>query len=208
RKRGDLERVVDLAVRHALPVELHGATVYYQWSSSAGVRSWEKVSLHLWYWLDRKVCPASLKRWATAAKGLGMTCLDPSFFDRVRVHYTAAPVILDHNKRPLPDPLAVDEKGSLRRGVIRGRDATAPAFWLDEDAHRALEAREEQARVAELARRRQHQRRAMRSPAGRGTEQERARARLDRMADRFGEIPAASNGKKAGVGRAHPWLHG
>lgn len=115
-----------------MPGPFAKAECVYKLSSSAGLNGWGTVSLHLWYWLDRRVHDLSLREYLKAAK------LDPSFAKAVQPHYTADPIFEDG----VPDPLA-----GKRMGRLRGLECVAPSELLGGDAWRARdEARREEAR--------------------------------------------------------------
>ena len=73
-----------------LPTEFHNATVHYQLSGSAGVSTLERVSAHLFFWLNRPATSAQLKQWAKAVNHQ-RTLIDEAVFNPVQPHYTAAP---------------------------------------------------------------------------------------------------------------------
>ena len=73
-----------------LPKEFHNVTVHYQLSGSAGVFTLERVSAHLFFWLDRPATSAQLKQWAMAVNHQHKL-IDEAVFTPVQPHYTAAP---------------------------------------------------------------------------------------------------------------------
>jgi Family of unknown function (DUF5906) len=74
----------------SLPSEFSGAPCHWQLSSSAGhPDSAGKLKAHLWFWLNRKISSAELKEWAEVFKEVG---IDPSLYQTIQAHYTAAPV--------------------------------------------------------------------------------------------------------------------
>ena len=91
---------------------LQGVTCHWQWSASAGVKSWSVIKAHLWFWLDRPVDDASLANWAREARKMGVP-VDPSLMESVQIHYTADPVFEGR-----PDPIV--EAGMLRSFLIEG----------------------------------------------------------------------------------------
>lgn len=98
----------EAAIRHLislLPPEFHNVTCLWQWSSSAGVKGWDNLRAHLWFWLDRGVHDDDLRRWAKTND----VKIDGSLFNAVQVHYTAAPIFED-----VPDPVR------RRSGLLRG----------------------------------------------------------------------------------------
>jgi hypothetical protein len=194
--RVSLEAAVEAVIAKLLPPGLHAASVYYQWSCSAGVKPWSQYRLHLWFWLDRRVHRASLKRWAKGVDGI-----DASFFDSVRIHYTARPIFLDHLGGQLPDIMGTDSKGSLRSGVISGASdvATAPDEWLDLPAHIAVERLEKVARADETRRRLAAQRNAQSTPVGRAMYRDQAEGFLRSIIDSITRDLPAKGGRYAHV---------
>lgn len=106
-----------------LPDEFHGVTCHVQWTSSQGMAQPGTLSARLWYWLEEPAEDRVLREWAKAKNAaivlrLGVAearaLLDPSLFNPVQPHYTAAPVFLDG----IPDPLP-------RRGFLLAGGADA-----------------------------------------------------------------------------------
>jgi len=121
--RDEAQALVRYVADHFLPRAWQGATVAYRWTSSAGLRGWSTLSLHLGLWLERAVYDVSLRRWA-ATWGRPV---DPSTCGSVHPIYTAAPLFLDG-----ADPL--EAAGIPRVGLVEGeRDEVAvPAScWSD-----------------------------------------------------------------------------
>lgn len=85
-----------------LPYEFHDVSAVWQLSASAGMKP--GLRAHLWYWMDQPATGAQLKTWA---KALGS--VDPSFFENVRIHYTADPMFQ-----------GVDDPVTARLGRIDG----------------------------------------------------------------------------------------
>lgn len=84
---------IELAARFAvelLPEWLHGVSFVAQWSQSAGRDGYTKAKLHLWFWLDRPVCCASLSEWSST-----IAALDPAVCRPVQPIYTSRPIIED-----------------------------------------------------------------------------------------------------------------
>ena len=104
------------AVRASMPHPWRDAATVYRLSASAGVNGWDKVSLHLWFWLDRPVFDKSLKNYAKS-RGLG----DSSLFSAVQVHYTADPIFI-----------GMDDPVKQRLGMLPGEPVVkVPAELLD-----------------------------------------------------------------------------
>ncbi len=92
-----------------LPHELRTVSYHFQLSSSAGIYDQTVISVHLWFWLDRPVTDAEMKRWGKAANtAAGRVLIDTSLFNDVQPHYTAAPLF-----EGMRDPFAA------RSGLIR-----------------------------------------------------------------------------------------
>ena len=86
-----------------LPNEFHNASYHWQLSSSAGVFDNTKVSIHFWFWLTSPVPDADLKIWAMHVNAAaGFKLIDPSLFQHVQAHYTAAPIF-----KGLADPFPI-----------------------------------------------------------------------------------------------------
>ena len=104
------------AVRASMPQPWRDAAAVYRLSASAGVNGWDKVSLHLWFWLDRPVFDKSIKNYAKSLR-LG----DSSLFSAVQVHYTADPIFI-----------GMDDPVKQRLGMLPGEPMVkAPAELLD-----------------------------------------------------------------------------
>lgn len=96
-----------------LPQEFRDASYHWQLSSSAGLFDASKVSAHLWFWLDRPVADGDLKRWAKHIKEVkGFELIDPSVFQHVQPHYTAAPIF-----KGMEDPFPA------RSGLVHGKQS-------------------------------------------------------------------------------------
>lgn len=97
-----------------LPEEFHHCSYHWQLSSSAGLLNDGKVSMHIWFCLDRPVPDWDLKYWATAWNQAhsdlvaGKSIIDTLLFNDVQAHYTAAPTFID-----MEDPFPV------RSGLVR-----------------------------------------------------------------------------------------
>jgi hypothetical protein len=121
--------------RGRLPEEFRDAACAFHFSGSAGLHGWDKVSLHLWFWLDRPVFDLSWRAWA---KGKGV---DESLFKAVQAHYTADPVFEDGL-----DPLA-----GVRFGVLDGEpEVVAPLSLQDFDDWEARNARQVALKAADI----------------------------------------------------------
>jgi hypothetical protein len=131
--KGDAAAIAGYAKR-TLPAEFHGAACVYHLSSSAGLHGWDKVSLHLWFWMDRPVYDLS---WRTWCDGKGV---DASLFKSVQAHYTADPVFAD-----MADPLAGVRFGFLDGAAEVVADASLQDFdaWQRAEGQRVAEKRAE-----------------------------------------------------------------
>jgi len=125
-----------------MPGPFARAECVYKLSSSAGLFGWGRISLHLWYWMDRRVHDLSLREYL---KG---TQLDASFAKAVQPHFTADPIFQDG----VVDPLA-----GRRLGRLRGAACVAPpemlggADWRARDDARKEEQRKALAKAAKAA---------------------------------------------------------
>jgi hypothetical protein len=101
----------DQIVEHVvsrLPSEFHDATVWWQFTSSQGIKP--GISLRLFFWSDRPLADWELKQW------LADSPTDPSVFAPAQPIYVARPLFVG-----MPDPVP------FRSGIWRGdRDAVAP----------------------------------------------------------------------------------
>lgn len=96
-----VEAICEYVISH-LPKEFHKASYHWQLSSSAGFTDPGRVSLHLWFWLDRPVHDLELRRWGKFVnEKAGMKLVDTALFGHVQPHYTAAPVF-DGVQDPFP----------------------------------------------------------------------------------------------------------
>lgn len=92
-----------------LPGEFHGASYHWQLSSSAGLGDPGRISMHLWFYFDRRVPDAVLKEWGKWWNDSnGHKIVDTALFNDVQAHYTAAPQFVG-----MSDPLTV------RSGLVR-----------------------------------------------------------------------------------------
>ncbi|MBT4608648.1 MAG: hypothetical protein HOC05_01315, partial [Gemmatimonadetes bacterium] len=97
-------------LRTLLPPEFQNVTCSYNLSASAGLSDSDRISGHLWFYLDRPVGQQELKEWLAGYP------VDNHLFNTVHQHYVAAPVFSGE----LEDPVAV------RKGLLHGdSDAVA-----------------------------------------------------------------------------------
>lgn len=99
-----LERIESL-----LPPDFQGVSYFYQWSGSAAVYGWDKLKIHLWFWLEEPTTSAFLREKAD----LEGWSVDKAVFNPVQVHYTAKPIFEN-----MADPLG-DERSGFR---LHGRN--------------------------------------------------------------------------------------
>ncbi len=92
----DSDDAAAFIVRH-LPPDLDDVVLIVAWGSSQGIKA-EKFSAHVFALLDSPVPDEDLRRWAKFHRD--RLPIDPSVFNPVQAHYTAAPVFVG-----LPDPL-------------------------------------------------------------------------------------------------------
>lgn len=112
------ERLAHL-VSH-LPECFQHTSYYYQWSASAGIKGWDHLSAHLWFWLDQPwLCRDLYERFYSGDfKDCGV---DPAPFTPNQPHFVAAPIFTN-----CPDPL-----GTKRSGLVRGiYDAVTIPVWV------------------------------------------------------------------------------
>jgi len=116
-------------VRTQLPEWLQDVTFHYQWSASAGVKSWAKCKIHCWFWMDRPIEDAALRTWAEVSG----SC-DPALYDAIQIHYTADPVFLPGARNPLPEGRCGLVEGSSDVAVV---PEDLKTWAQDEQARRA-----------------------------------------------------------------------
>ena len=117
--------------RDVLPAEFDGVACILQHSSSSGLRP--GFHAHLWFWLDRDVCDASLKEW------LEDTAADAALFDPVQAHYFAHPTFEGARVDPIEERIT----------RIDGDECVSlPDCVLDQADYDALELSREAAREA------------------------------------------------------------
>jgi hypothetical protein len=92
----DLTACAGIAIT-ALPPEFHSARCLAQATAGHGYKP--GLRLRLWYWLDRPLGTAELKRWLAAAP------VDHALFGAAQPIYTAAPVFAGHRGDTLPTRL-------------------------------------------------------------------------------------------------------
>lgn len=100
-----------------LPEPFHDVSYHYQWSSKAGIRGWDTLSLHLFFALDEPWLDQMLRE-RCQDENWGV---DRSVFNAVQIHYTAAPVFTGEWGDPL--------KGK-RSGFVEGKsDVVSLGTW-------------------------------------------------------------------------------
>lgn len=130
--------------RETLGGWLKDVTCYYQFSNSAGVRGWDKVKLHLWFWMDRHVSDDLMRLWARRKKRAGLRLVDTSVFSANQPNYTANPFF----DEGVQDPF----KGHKRSGFCQGESDVAifPRSIAEELNHKERRLEREKARTAWL----------------------------------------------------------
>lgn len=104
-----IPQVLDYVAKQ-LPEEFHHCSFFWQLSASAGLRDQSVISVHLWYWLEKKTTDEELKRWAKAINAAkGFNFIDTSLFNDVQAHYTAAPIFIGMDD-PFPERSGLVEK--------------------------------------------------------------------------------------------------
>lgn len=99
-----------------LPADFQRTTFAYQWSASAGIKGWNPLKVHIFFWIDN---PQPLNLIKDRAKAESWGC-DPQPLSPVQIHYTAAPRF-----EGAVDPLAGTRTGLIRRE----RDAVTLSDW-------------------------------------------------------------------------------
>lgn len=113
-----------------LPAEFHNVSYHWQMSSSAGIGDPRRVSMHIWFWLTKPVPDESMNAWAKhvndQARRAGKATsniVDPSLFQHVQPHYTAAPIF---EGMPNPFPKRSGLRAKKQDAVDLILPATAP----------------------------------------------------------------------------------
>ena len=130
-KQLSLKKNKALVIEHLvkmLPAEFHNASYHWQISSSAGIGPAGKVSMHLWYWLDKPMSDDDLKAWAKCFNlARGMKLIDPALFQAVQVHYTAAPLFVGMaDPFPVRSGLTIKPCGSVPLVMLKESPASPP----------------------------------------------------------------------------------
>ncbi len=93
------EQACDEYIGCCLPKPFRDASFHWQLSNSAGHPTKRNVlKAHLWFWLNTPYPSAQLKAWAETS---GLQA-DHSVFQKVQIHYTAAPVFEEGVADPVP----------------------------------------------------------------------------------------------------------
>lgn len=90
-----------------LPEAFKNVDCHYQFSASMGVKK-DKVRVHLWYWLDRKVSDAEMKAWM----GQSEVPIDLSLYRPVQPHFTAKPIFENGAVDPIPKRSGIYNAGN------------------------------------------------------------------------------------------------
>lgn len=143
----DTEAAIEYTVQQ-LPPEFHNVTYHWQLSSSAGLFSPDKLSVHLWFWSINPILTYDLRVWAKAYNGLYESKLiDQALYNPVQPHYVTDPSFFP----PLNDPiqkrsglthkeqLAVDINLSIQAPVDSTIDSyrqnSSTPFAIQSEAH-------------------------------------------------------------------------
>ena len=119
---------IDAVLLTKFPSYLHNASYVRQLSSSAGVHEnvpvsefltptpEDEIKAHVWFMFNKPISQNALKVWAKrlnaeSIKNGGLPLLDQSFYDAVRIIYTADPIFLDG----LPDPFKGNRIGYVKK---------------------------------------------------------------------------------------------
>jgi hypothetical protein len=141
----ELPKLAEYA-RQSLPEPFREAACFYQWSASAGAKSWSKVRVHLWFWLDRPGYDPAIRAWFERSNRQGAG-VDVALYQPVQPHFVAAPIFEGTNALggPMTDPLE-----GIRDGMLPG----APMVILPEEVEtaEAWTAREEAEAEAKIQR--------------------------------------------------------
>ena len=174
----DLKAIVYQARAETLPPEFNKAACVYRFSSSSGLKGWQSVSLHLWFWLDRRIHDLSWRQWAKDWR------VDPALFKAVQPHYTADP-LFEQFADPLP---------GLRVGRIPGKPVVeTPAALIGGEAWREADRKRVEASKKDLDK----QRRAIMAELPQSRTGTRAYA-LKALEGMCGDLLAAGEGMRHG----------
>ena len=114
--RVDPDRIVHEIIVNFLPSCFHGVTCFYQWSSSAGIKS-GFAKLHIYFWLTTPVANAPLRRWVMQSAPFA----DFHLFNANQPHYVSDPRMTGADD-PVPE----------RLGWLNGERETVTLPPLDE----------------------------------------------------------------------------
>lgn len=122
-REGDDADVLLARINHVvsdLPTDFQDVSFAYQWSAGAGLRGWNPLKIHLYFWLANARTLAEIKeRAAFEAWPVDLAPINP-----VQIHYTSAPRFVGR-----ADPLAGRRTGFVQRDrdALTLQDWTAPA---------------------------------------------------------------------------------
>jgi hypothetical protein len=100
------EAAVQHVVRHYLLTEMQDRDVYWQLTSSVGIKP--GIRLRLFFWLDRTLSCEEMKRWQG-----GFEYVDPSIYTANQLIYAARPIFAEN----VPDP--VPRRSGILAGIHR-----------------------------------------------------------------------------------------
>jgi hypothetical protein len=102
-------------LRKLLPREFQGVACSYALSASAGMSDTDRISGHLWFYLDRPVGSQELKAW------LRQYGVDTNLFQAVQPHYIAPPIFGGGLSDPVP----------MRKGLLEGDEDVVAVPEID-----------------------------------------------------------------------------
>ena len=126
-----------------LPAEFQDSSVFWQMSGSAGVFDDGHISAHLYYWLDKPVANDVLRQWG---KGCDRRLVDPSVFNVVQPHYTAAPLFDEGCVDPFPDSRSGLIKKANARVCLEVRQLPAQSKQAHAASHNTLDLNDDRVR--------------------------------------------------------------
>lgn len=100
-----------------LPPEFQSVDLWYQFSSSMGIKP--GIRVHLWYWLDRACSDDEMQVWLSGCP------VDPRMFNATQMHLTAAPEFKDGAVDPFPNRSRLFSAGQGKDTVGVPVDLTA-----------------------------------------------------------------------------------
>lgn len=172
----DGPRLAWVHLRTLIPSWLADAGCVWAWSGSAGRDEWRRIKAHVWFWLARPVCTATLYEW-----GSSVPVFDRAVQRAVQPIYTAAPLVEDGFPwRPAKWVTMID-----------GPPAVPPVGLLSLQDHTA------RAEAADAERRAESNRKVLRMTGREAMLRARAGSQLDRLvAHQVRQIARADDGDR------------